>query len=79
MRLANGQGGVLVQLGEDISVEPHHCQVRVCLTVKEADHMIELLQQARQKAVEHEGQKQAETRTPEAVDVSGMQGVDGKG
>jgi hypothetical protein len=49
----NGMGGVLIQLGEDISVEPYHCQVRVCLTVEEADEMIALLQKARAKAAEH--------------------------
>jgi len=45
--------GVLIQLGEDISVEPHHCQVRVALTLAEADHLIELIQRAKVKSVEY--------------------------
>ncbi len=82
----NGQGGVLLQLGEDISVEPFHCQVRVCLTVMEADELIELLQKAKVKAVQelmakavkHEG-SQPETRSQESVEVSCVPGIDGQG
>ena len=45
--------GVLIQLGEEISIEPHYCQVRVALTLEEADHLIELIQRAKVKSVEY--------------------------
>lgn len=44
--------GVLIQLGEDDSMEPFHCQIRVALTLEEADHLIELIQRAKVKSVE---------------------------
>lgn len=77
----NGIGGVLVQLGEDISVEPYHCQVRVCLTIKEAQEMMALLQQAVVKALEikYEGPQQTPAGKEAGVDVSCVQGVDGQG